>query len=149
MLNHNKELVHPDVIYFHRERNNIDVEVAMQYFNGTSENIFSYTNNINTIEGGSHLTGFQTALTRTINNYTKTMMKNDTPLSGPDVREGLSAVISVKVPDPQFEGQTKTIRNGRSCCAKEAEKSSKSRFLCWLCTGLRRKKSLTEALFAS
>ena len=108
MLNHNKELVHPDVIYFHRERNNIDVEVAMQYFNGTSENIFSYTNNINTIEGGSHLTGFQTALTRTINNYTKTMMKNDTPLSGPDVREGLSAVISVKVPDPQFEGQTKT-----------------------------------------
>ena len=108
MLNHNKELVHPDVIYFHRERNNIDVEVAMQYFNGTSENIFSYTNNINTVEGGSHLTGFQTALTRTINNYTKTMMKNDTPLSGPDVREGLSAVISVKVPDPQFEGQTKT-----------------------------------------
>ena len=76
MLNHNKELVHPDVIYFHRERNNIDVEVAMQYFNGTSENIFSYTNNINTIEGGSHLTGFQTALTRTINNYTKTTVHN-------------------------------------------------------------------------
>ncbi len=108
MLNLNKTLVCPDVIYFHRERNGIDVEVAMQYNDGTAENIYSYTNNINTIEGGSHLTGFQTALTRTINNYTKSMMKNDTPLSGTDVREGLSAVISVKVPDPQFEGQTKT-----------------------------------------
>ncbi len=108
MLNQNKTLINPDVIYFHRERNGIDVEVAMQFNDGTSENIYSYTNNINTIEGGSHLVGFQTALTRTINNYTKTMMKNDTPLSGTDVREGLSAVISVKVPDPQFEGQTKT-----------------------------------------
>ena len=108
MLNVNKTVINPDVIYFHRERNGIDVEVAMQYNDGTAENIYSYANNINTIEGGSHLTGFQTALTRTINNYTKTMMKNDTPLSGTDVREGLSAVISVKVPDPQFEGQTKT-----------------------------------------
>ena len=107
MLNVNKTVINPDVIYFHRERNGIDVEVAMQYNDGTAENIYSYANNINTIEGGSHLTGFQTALTRTINNYTKTMMKNDTPLSGTDVREGLSAVISVKVPDPQFEGQTK------------------------------------------
>lgn len=108
MLNVNKTVINPDVIYFHRERNGIDVEVAMQYNDGTSENIFSYANNINTIEGGSHLTGFQAALTRTINNYTKAMMKNDTSLSGTDVREGLSAVISVKVPDPQFEGQTKT-----------------------------------------
>ncbi|MDD3885724.1 MAG: DNA topoisomerase (ATP-hydrolyzing) subunit B [Victivallaceae bacterium] len=108
MLNVNKTLINPDVIYFHRERNGIDVEMAMQYNDGTSENVHSYTNNINTIEGGSHLVGFQTALTRTINNYTKEMMKNDSPLSGPDVREGLSAVISVKVPDPQFEGQTKT-----------------------------------------
>ncbi len=108
MLNDKKTVVNPQVIYFHRERNGIDVEVAMQYNDGVAENIYSYTNNINTVEGGSHLTGFQTALTRTINNYTKTMMKNDTPLSGTDVREGLSAVISVKVPDPQFEGQTKT-----------------------------------------
>ncbi len=108
MLNQHKTLISPDVIYFHRERNGIDVEVAMQYNDGTAENIYSYTNNINTVEGGTHLTGFQTALTRTINNYTKSMMKNDTPLSGTDVREGLSAVISVKVPDPQFEGQTKT-----------------------------------------
>ena len=108
MLNTNKELVNPEVIYFHRERNGIDVEMAMQYNNGTAENIYSYTNNINTVEGGTHLVGFQTALTRTINAYSKAMMKNDTSLSATDVREGLSAVISVKVPDPQFEGQTKT-----------------------------------------
>jgi DNA gyrase subunit B len=83
--------------------------MAMQYNKSTTaENIHSYTNNINTVEGGTHLVGFQTALTRTINAYTKTMMKNDTSLSATDVREGLAAVISVKVPDPQFEGQTKT-----------------------------------------
>ena len=71
MLNVNKTVLNPDVVYFHRERNGIDVEVALQYNDGTAENIHSYTNNINTIEGGSHLVGFQTALTRTINNYTK------------------------------------------------------------------------------
>ena len=108
MLNSNKTLVHPDVIYFHRERNGIDVEVAMQYNDGNAENVYSYANNISTIEGGTHLTGFQMALTRTINNYTKERMKNDSALSGTDVREGLSAVVNVKVPDPQFEGQTKT-----------------------------------------
>ena len=108
MLNANKTLINPEVIYFHRERNGIDVEVAMQYNDGNTENVYSYANNINTIEGGTHLTGFQMALTRTINNYTKERMKNDTTLSGTDVREGLSAVVSVKVPDPQFEGQTKT-----------------------------------------
>ena len=108
MLNSNKTLVNPDVIYFHRERNGIDVEVAMQYNDGNAENVFSYANNINTIEGGTHLTGFQMALTRTINNYTKERLKNDSALSGTDVREGLAAVVSVKVPDPQFEGQTKT-----------------------------------------
>ncbi len=108
LLNRNKTVINPEVIYFHRERGGIDVEVAMQFNDGTQENIHTYTNNINTIEGGTHLTGFQAALTRTINNYTKTMLKNDTTLSGTDVREGLAAVISVKVPDPQFEGQTKT-----------------------------------------
>ncbi len=108
MLNANKQLLHPEVIYFHREKDNIDVEVAMQYNDGFAENIFSYTNNINTVEGGTHLTGFQTALTRTINNYAKSMLKNDKPMTGSDTREGLTAVISVKVPDPQFEGQTKT-----------------------------------------
>lgn len=108
MLNTNKKIINPEVIYFHREKDGIDVEVAMQYNDGTSENIHTYTNNINTIEGGTHLTGFQAALTRTVNNYTKTMLKNDIPLTGNDVREGVAAVISVKVPDPQFEGQTKT-----------------------------------------
>ncbi|MBR3709199.1 MAG: hypothetical protein IKM17_09330, partial [Lentisphaeria bacterium] len=108
MLNTNKKIINPEVIYFHREKDGIDVEVAMQYNDGTSENIHTYTNNINTIEGGTHLTGFQSALTRTINNYTKSMLKNDIPLTGNDVREGVAAVISVKVPDPQFEGQTKT-----------------------------------------
>ena len=108
MLNASRTVVNPEVIYFHRERHGIDVEVAMQYNDGTSENIHSYTNNINTVEGGTHLVGFQTALTRTVNNYAKNNLKNDTSLSGTDVREGLAAVISVKVPDPQFEGQTKT-----------------------------------------
>jgi len=108
MLNQNRTLINPDVIYFHREKDGIDVEVAMQYNDGTQENVHSYANNINTHEGGTHLTGFQSALTRTINAYAKSMMKNDTALTNTDVREGLSAVISVKVPDPQFEGQTKT-----------------------------------------
>ncbi len=96
------------VIYFHRERNGIDVEVAMQYNDSYSELYYTFTNNINTIEGGTHLTGFQTALTRTINNYAKNELKNDKSITGPDTREGLAYVISVKVPDPQFEGQTKT-----------------------------------------
>ena len=110
LLNEDKKVVNPDVIYFHRERNNIDVEVAMQFTDGTDENIHTYTNNINTIEGGQHLTGFQAALTRTINNYAHAQLKlkPTESLTGPDVREGLAAVVSVKVPDPQFEGQTKT-----------------------------------------
>ncbi len=107
-LNANKQLMTPEVTYFHRERDGIDVEVALQYNDGFSETIFSYANNINTFEGGTHLTGFQTALTRTINAYAKSQLKNDKGMTGPDTREGLSAVISVKVPDPQFEGQTKT-----------------------------------------
>ena len=117
LLNQNKELIHPDVIYFHKEKDAIDVEIAMQYNDSFTEQIFSYTNNIHTIEGGTHLTGFQTALTRSINNYAKAnnMLKgaSDKGVTSNDVREGLSAVISVKVPDPQFEGQTKTkLGNG-------------------------------------
>ena len=109
ILNTNREVINTEVIYFHRERSGIDVEVAMQYTErNTQENIHTYTNNINTIEGGTHLVGFQAALTRTINNYIKSSVKNPPTLSGKDVREGLAAVISVKVPDPQFEGQTKT-----------------------------------------
>lgn len=115
MLNENKQVLSQDVIYLSKTKDNIEVELGMQYNDGFNENIYSYTNNINTIEGGTHLTGFQTALTRTVNAYAKNnkMLKNDKPMSGNDTREGLTAVISVKVPDPQFEGQTKTkLGNG-------------------------------------
>ncbi len=113
-LNENKTSVHRKKFYVEKERDNVQVEVALQYNDTYNENIFSFVNNINTIEGGTHLIGFKAALTRTINNY---MSKNNlfksgkdaiTSLTGEDTREGLTAVVSVKVPDPQFEGQTKT-----------------------------------------
>ncbi len=110
-LNENREAVHPKPIYVHKEKDGTDVEIAIQYNDTYVENIFSYVNNINTAEGGSHLVGFKTALTRTINNYAQKngLLKNgEVTLQGEDVREGLTAVISVKIPDPQFEGQTKT-----------------------------------------
>ncbi|PJA26880.1 MAG: DNA topoisomerase (ATP-hydrolyzing) subunit B [candidate division Zixibacteria bacterium CG_4_9_14_3_um_filter_46_8] len=110
-LNENKGLLYPKPITFELERGGTTVDVAIQYNDGYNENMLSYVNNINTIEGGTHLIGFKTALTRTINNYASknNLFKNgDNTLSGDDVREGLTAVIAVKVPDPQFEGQTKT-----------------------------------------
>ena len=109
MLNKDKQALYP-VIYMHKAKDGLDVEVAMQYNNGFSETIYSYANNINTFEGGTHLTGFQSALTRVINAYGKSanLLKGDKSMSGVDTREGLTAVVSVKVPDPQFEGQTKT-----------------------------------------
>jgi DNA gyrase subunit B len=99
-----------DVIYFSGKKDDVEAEVAMQYNDSFNEAIFSYTNNINTIEGGTHLSGFQGALTRTINNYMKgfASLKNEKSVTGTDVREGLACVINVKVKDPQFEGQTKT-----------------------------------------
>ncbi len=110
-LNKNKNPLHKKVIYFSREKDRIDVEVAMQYNDGYAENIFSFANNINTVEGGTHLTGFKSSLTRTANQYCKDkgLLKNtDAAVTGDDIREGLTAVISVKLPNPQFEGQTKT-----------------------------------------
>lgn len=97
-------------IYLKKENNNTEIEVALQYNDGYRENVFSFANNINTIEGGTHLSGFYTALTRAINNYIKKKNMNGKveSLSGEDVREGLSAVISIKIQNPQFEGQTKT-----------------------------------------
>jgi DNA gyrase subunit B len=98
-------------IYIKGERDNTQVEVAFQYNDGYNENIFTYVNDINTIEGGTHLVGFKTALTRTLNNYgyKANVIKNDKiQLTGDDFREGLTGVISIKVPEPQFEGQTKT-----------------------------------------
>ncbi len=115
-LNENKELLFATPLYFEKEKDNVVVEVSIQYNDSYTENVFSFVNNINTIEGGTHLQGFRSALTRTINDYAKknSLLKDsDPPISGDDVREGLTAVVSVKVPDPQFEGQTKTkLGNG-------------------------------------
>lgn len=110
-LNHNKEVLHEEPIYVEGKRDMIQVEVALQYNDSYTENIFSFANNINTHEGGTHESGFKSALTRIINDYARknSMIKeNDSNLSGDDVREGLTAIISVKIPEPQFEGQTKT-----------------------------------------
>jgi len=109
-LNKNKNKLHPNIIYFNKEINNINIEVALQYNDSYSESVFSFVNNINTIEGGTHLIGFYTALTRAFNDYIKkkNLQKNGNRLTGEDVREGLTAIISLKVPEPQFEGQTKT-----------------------------------------
>ncbi len=110
-LNRNKNCLHKKPIYFSGERNGVQIEVAFQYNDGYTENLFSFANNINTHEGGTHLSGFKTSLTRTINSYAERMglTKNlKVSLTGDDVREGLAGVVSVKVPEPQFEGQTKT-----------------------------------------
>ena len=109
-LNHNKTPLHNKVVSFNKEKDDVIVEGALQYNDGYKENIFSFANNINTIEGGAHLTGFKTALTRAINQYAKgkNLLKDIDSISGEDIREGLCAVISVKLPNPQFEGQTKT-----------------------------------------
>ena len=108
-LNKNKTSLHKKVIYLSKEKNGVSVEVAMQYNDGYTENIFTFANTINTIEGGTHFTGFKSALTRTLNQYCKNkkLLKEGTSLSGNDTREGLTAVINVKLPNPQFEGQTK------------------------------------------
>jgi DNA gyrase subunit B len=109
-LNTNKEALHKPPVYISRSKNGTQVEVALQYNNSYNENIFSYANNINTREGGTHLMGFRAALTKTVNEYARVnkLLKNEAKLGGEDLREGLVAVISVKLPDPQFEGQTKT-----------------------------------------
>ncbi|RQG99949.1 DNA topoisomerase (ATP-hydrolyzing) subunit B [Natrarchaeobius oligotrophus] len=110
-LNETRSVMHDDVIYFEDEAQNIHVEVAMQATEDLQGSIHAFANNINTREGGSHLTGFKTALTRTVNDYANEndlLSDLENNLKGEDIREGLTAVISVKHPDPQFEGQTKT-----------------------------------------
>ena len=109
-LNKNKNPLHNKVIYFQKEQDQVIVEGSLQYNDGYAETMYSFANNINTIEGGTHLSGFRSALTRAINQYAKSknLLKDDIAITGEDAREGLTAVISVKVPNPQFEGQTKT-----------------------------------------
>ncbi len=109
-LNKNKSVLYERPIYVHRQINDIQVEVAIQYNDGYNESLHTFANNINTVDGGTHLTGFRSALTRTLNEYAAKnglLKESDTKLTGEDVREGCTAVVSVKLPDPQFEGQTK------------------------------------------
>ncbi|PLR80649.1 DNA topoisomerase (ATP-hydrolyzing) subunit B [Bacillus canaveralius] len=110
-LNRTKEVLHEEPIYIEGEKDGITIEVSLQYNDGYTSNIYSFANNIHTYEGGTHESGFKTALTRVINDYARkqnVFKDNDDNLSGEDVREGITAIVSVKHPDPQFEGQTKT-----------------------------------------
>ncbi len=110
-LNRSKEVIHEEPIFVIGEKDGITVEIALQYNESYTSNIYSFTNNINTHEGGTHEVGFKTALTRVINDYGRKnglLKEQDSNLSGEDVREGLTAIVSIKHPDPQFEGQTKT-----------------------------------------
>jgi len=109
-LNKNKETIHDEVIYVEGERDGVSIEIALQYNTSVAGNLYSFANNINTHEGGTHEVGFRTALTRIVNSYAKKLnvLKGDDALTGEDIREGLTAIISAKHPDPQFEGQTKT-----------------------------------------
>ena len=129
-LNSKLKPLHPEVMYHEVEKDDIGIELALQYNDGYNENVFSFVNNINTHEGGTHLTGLKSALTRTINNHATKgnfLKKADFTLSGDDVREGLTAVLSVKIREPQFEGQTKT-KLGNS----EAESAVKTVVNDWL-----------------
>ena len=110
-INESKDPVHKTVFYFEREETTADIEVAMQWNSGFQDSVFTFANNINTHEGGAHLSGFRAALTRTINDYARQkglLKEKEENLTGDDIREGLAAVISVKLREPQFEGQTKT-----------------------------------------
>ena len=110
-LNKNKEKLHAQPIYIEKQDGDVPVEISMQYTTAYSENIYTFVNNINTIEGGTHLEGFKRALTKTFNDYARShnlLKEKDSNLQGEDIREGITAVVSVKVKEPQFEGQTKT-----------------------------------------
>ncbi|BCS80045.1 DNA topoisomerase (ATP-hydrolyzing) subunit B [Anaerocellum diazotrophicum] len=109
-LNRNKKVLHQEPIYIEGEKNNILIEVAVQYTEDFGENIYSFANNIATIDGGTHLIGFKTAVTKAVNEYAKkyNFIKGDTQLLGEDIRDGMTAIVSVKIHEPQFEGQTKT-----------------------------------------
>ncbi|MGQ0639955.1 MAG: DNA topoisomerase (ATP-hydrolyzing) subunit B [Gemmatimonadaceae bacterium] len=129
-LNEKKKTLHPEILYVDTEKDGIGIELALQYNDSYQEQVFSFVNNVNTHEGGTHLTGFKAALTRTINNYAAKgnfLKKADFTLTGDDVREGLTAILSIKIAEPQFEGQTKT-KLGNS----EAESAVKTVVNDWL-----------------
>lgn len=110
-INRNKEVIHPDIIYLKGTKEDAEIEIALQYTDSYVENIFSYANDIPTTEGGTHVVGFKTAITKVVNDYARkinAIRENEKNLAGEDVREGLTAVINVKLTNPQFEGQTKT-----------------------------------------
>ncbi|MCR4327772.1 MAG: DNA topoisomerase (ATP-hydrolyzing) subunit B [Nanoarchaeota archaeon] len=109
-LNKSKEPLHQKPVYFKKDVDGSSIEIGIQYNSGYQENIFGFVNTINTVEGGTHISGFKTALTRVINDYVKkkNLLKGEETLMGEDVREGLTAIVSIKIPDPQFEGQTKS-----------------------------------------
>ncbi|MDD3840073.1 MAG: DNA topoisomerase (ATP-hydrolyzing) subunit B [Clostridia bacterium] len=110
-LNKDRQVLHQDIIYVEGKKEKMHVEISMQYNDSYTENIYSFANNINTYEGGTHLSGFKSALTRSVNDYARKsglIKENEENLSGEDIREGLTAILSIKLIDPQFEGQTKT-----------------------------------------
>lgn len=109
-MNKSKTVLYEDVLYFEGEKDNVYVEVAMQHNDSYTESVYSFANNINTLEGGTHLMGFRNAITKTFNDYArgaKLLKDNEANLSGDDIREGLTAIISIKIGVPQFGGQTK------------------------------------------
>ena len=110
-LNKNRNSIHDQIIYFEKQQDDYSVEISMQYTDGFTENIYSFANNINTHEGGSHLTGFKASLTKVVNDYARKyniLKEKEDNFTGEDIREGLTAILSIKLPDPQYEGQTKT-----------------------------------------
>ncbi len=116
-VNRNRDALHPEPAYFEGAEGDTQVEIALQWTKSYTENVFAFANNINTHEGGTHVSGFRAALTRTVNDYAKRegLLKDDESLSGDDVREGLTGILSVKLSEPQFEGQTKTkLGNGET-----------------------------------
>ena len=128
-LNKSKEPLYPEVIYCEGEKDGVSVEVAMQHNDSYTENSYGFVNNINTPEGGTHIVGFRNALTKTFNDYARKnkLLKDSEPnLSGDDIREGLTAIVSVKIEEPQFEGQTKQklgnseARGAVDCCCQQA-----------------------------
>lgn len=133
-LNKNRESLHQPPIFIEGEKEELVVQIALQYNDGFSSNLYSYANNIHTHEGGTHEAGFKSALTRVINDYARRhnlLKENDNNLSGDDTREGLTAIISIKIPDPQFEGQTKT-KLGNSEARTVTESIFAEQFLAFL-----------------